>query len=274
MNATGPFMYHIPAATCAPDNLLEQPGLEPQKETSPYLKTNRLPSPLSELLADYNHVADQLIFSKSAGPDGNGSLIIPKRAQDGGMPPCVVYQERTQNWLCCEGGAYWIGWSESHLPHPSWLARKNPTFYYTLDRIWGLPIIRSPSSKNVSLEMTYSFDDRGNVTSELCRRFQPYYELATKALDYLLGNIKLNEAEAVTLALDLLKINYRLSHHEIRAANEAGCEWLKSATVQAILECSCDWELVCEHAERQKKTKTEEPTDSQVPDSNSVTPGV
>ena len=270
---TGPFMYFVPAATCSPENLLEQPGLEPTKEVSPHLKINRLPSPLGDILAGYSHVADQLIFSKSAGPDGPGSLIVPKRAHDKAMPPCITYEESSQNWMCCEGGAYWIGWSENHPPHPCWLARENATFIYTIDKVWGIPIIRSPKMENVSLEMTYSFDDVGNVTSSLAKRFLPFYELATKALDHLGGAATLTEPEAVTLALQLLKINYRLSHHEIRAANAAGCEWLRSATVQAILKCSCDWELVCEHAEHQKKTEVN-PADSQVQDSSTVMPGV
>lgn len=254
---TSGFLYFIPAATCEqPVQLTE--GDSTDGLQSGTLASDRLPPALGGLFANFNSVPNQIIQHRTLGPDGKGTLLIPK-STTGQTPPMIVYDSEKQYWSSCDGGSYWTGFVKDCPPHPSWFIERGAVVHWTIENLWSIGVYRSEDFERCDLPSAYSFAANGDVKTAVSKGYQTYFDLAGKALDHLTGVQKLTEPECVELVIELLRLNYRVGKDEFRIMFENGYEWLNSSMVQAVLMTVCDFETVVEHVTKDSEEKKSEP---------------
>ena len=269
MNTSG-FLYFVPKDACdQPIDLDDGVGADGPQYGK--LAIDRLPPKLGELFTNFRDVPDKIIQHRCVGPEGIKGVLLAPKSTTGQSPPAVVYDASSQEWMKVDGGRYWIGFIKGSPPHPQWCIERGAVVHWTIDNLWSVGVYRSNDSERCDLPSTYTFDDNGEVKSAVSKGYQSFFDLAGKALDHLTEVNTLSEPQCVALAIKLLRLNYRIGTNEIRLMFEAGHEWLKSSTVQAILMTVCDFENVVEHIEQgaDEEKKSEPAIGSEI-----LTPGV
>lgn len=202
---------------------------------------------------------------KGQGPGGRSGTILYYQTPEGKIPPLTQYAPHRQEWHEVSE-LLWIGIDIDNPPTPGDMARNKVHPGYRLDVAGDaitVPIIRRPDdSTELPRDMYW---DKGTPTQAIQKAYRKYWEASAEVLNWFvpdMGQIfKADQWRALTLAIDVIGINYRygVNEHNI-------LRWVDAQNYLNILGWSIDYVGYMELEDAKKKNSSE-------PIEASITPG-
>lgn len=204
---------------------------------------------------------------RGAGPGGQSGLLVTRLGDGGrGLPERFGFYPDFQEWH--DAGEFWIGLDREQRPEPEDLLRRRPrvgdwSVELSDGKHWVVPVVRRPDG---SSELPHSVGwRRGAFVEQIRRDYAAIWERTARVVEWFTGDgpTRHDYAEAATIAVEVLAINYRLSEAEVTAL-----DLLDTTNLWTVLMSAIDWQRVERLLDAQKKTTS--PSDPETP---STSPG-
>ncbi len=190
---------------------------------------------------------------KGNGPGGRSGTILYYHRPDGKIPHCTQYQPAKQEWHEVSE-LLWIGTSLDEPVTPKDLERNKVHAGYRLE-IQGdeltIPIIRRPDdSTELPRDMYW---ERGTPTQSVQKAYRKYWEASAEVLNWFVPDLdavrRVDQWKALTLAIDVVGINYRYGVNEHNLLR-----WIDAQNYLQVLSWSIDYPGYASLQEAEKKS--------------------
>jgi hypothetical protein len=199
------FLYYLPAAASATDEILDGLGL------AGVLEGARVARPVM-----------------NNGPDGGAGLVVTAPCLKwGGVESRIGYYPDKQRWRKAPGGGYWIGYETAARPRRVDLQRDiviaGHDVRLTDGASWVIPLARRIDG-GTNLDCAFSLDDAGEWVETPLAKYDRLREIAGRAWATVLNEKRIeeraaaemiDETELVELAVEVLSTNYRVGRLEV-----------------------------------------------------------
>ena len=165
-----------------------------------------------------------------SGPGGQGGAIASLHTPAGNSGPAPVYRPDQQHWRKHASGKYWVGYYTDDPPTPETLQRRRTVDGVSVRLIgggdWIVPVC-VPSligtGTGATLPRQYGLNDSGEVVSAIRKDFASLADRCFAFFQRYIGNDNSSKSDDekfaqfkadLSLASDLLAVNYRVSYFE------------------------------------------------------------
>lgn len=191
------------------------------------------------------------------GPGGTSGTIVYYHTPEGKIPNLTQYAPDKQEWTEAIAGdaGLWIGLNVDEPVTPEDLRRHKVHSGYRLDIVDGeqltIPIIRRPDdSSELPRDMYW---EKGTPVQSVQKAYRKYWDASAEVLNWFVPDIeairKVDQWKALTLAIDVVGINYRYGANEHNLLR-----WIDAQNYLQVLSWSIDYPGYASLQEAEKKS--------------------
>lgn len=209
---------------------------------------------LADIFSDVREGSVGFNVLSGRGPgDLSGTIVF--YTDDREPPHRMGYYPAEQVWTPAgDGGKLWIGLDTDRKPTPAEIRRRllHPGYQLELadGQTYSIPVVRRPDG-STNLPTDFVFDAAGKLQEPIKDTYRAYWDASAEVCQWFYNEDapKFDKAKAISLAIDVLKLNYRYGVLEQNALR-----LIDATNWMSVLAFSVDLPRVQAERDAQKKT--------------------